>query len=72
MDTGPDATAPATSAFGMRPLLRLVVLTAILTGGAYLLTRHAEHTLWYLPFLILLACPIMHIFMHRHGHRSHD
>lgn len=72
MHTGLDATAPATGAFGMRPLLKMLVLTAILTGGAYLLTRHSEHTLRYLPFLILLACPIMHIFMHRHGHRSHN
>jgi hypothetical protein len=72
MATGPDATAPAAGAFGMRSLPRLLVLTAILTGAAYLLTRHAGHTLWYVPFLVFLACPIMHMFMHRHGHRSHS
>jgi hypothetical protein len=24
----------------------------------------------YLPFLLLLACPLMHLFMH-HGHGGH-
>jgi len=47
-------------------------MTVILTGAAYLLTRYAGHALWYLPFLVLLACPIIHIFMHHHGHRSHN
>lgn len=72
MNPAPDVKAPRTSAFGMPSLLRLAVATVVLTGTAYLLTRHAEHTLRYLPFLIFLACPIMHIFMHRHGHRSHS
>jgi hypothetical protein len=26
--------------------------------------------LGYLPFLLLLACPLMHLFMH-HGHGHH-
>jgi hypothetical protein len=28
----------------------------------------------WLPYLILLACPLMHLFMHHghgHGHKSH-
>ena len=27
-------------------------------------TGHGSHALYYLPFLIILACPLMHIFMH--------
>jgi len=33
----------------------------------YLLTEHTAHVFGALPFLLLLACPLMHLFMH-HGH----
>lgn len=33
----------------------------------YLLTEHRAHVASALPYLILLACPLMHLFMH-HGH----
>ena len=37
----------------------------------YLLTEHRAHLFGWLPFLILLSCPLMHIFMHHgHHHRS--
>jgi len=35
---------------------------------------HAGQALSYLPYLILLACPLMHVFGHHHGghdHREH-
>lgn len=38
--------------------------------GVYVLTEHWAHAAPYLPWLILLACPLMHVFMHR-GHGSH-
>ena len=42
-----------------------IVLLAI---GAYLLaTEHQAHLFGALPWLLLLACPLMHLFMH-HGH----
>ena len=37
----------------------------------YLLTEHRAHFLGALPWLILLLCPLMHIFMH-HGHGGHE
>jgi hypothetical protein len=37
-------------------------------GGFFLLTEHRAHLLGWLPFLLILACPLMHVFMH-HGHR---
>ena len=41
-------------------------------GGYYLWTRHETHVLQVVPYLILLACPLMHVFMHRgHGHGGH-
>ena len=41
---------------------------AIILGG-YLVIWHGAHLAAVLPFLVLAACPLMHIFMHRgHGH----
>jgi len=36
----------------------------------FLLMEHRAHLLQVLPFLILLLCPVMHIFMHG-GHSGH-
>ena len=36
----------------------------------FLLTEHRAHLFGALPFLWLLACPLMHMFMHR-GHGGH-
>jgi hypothetical protein len=48
-----------------------VWLLAIGAVGAYfLLTQHFTHVVQALPFLLLLACPLMHLFMH-HGHSGH-
>ena len=46
----------------------LVVFLAI--AAFYLFTEHRAHLFGALPFLLLLACPLMHLFMH-HGHRDH-
>lgn len=40
-----------------------------------LFTEHRAHVLGVLPYLFLLACPLMHLFMHHnhggHGQHSH-
>lgn len=41
----------------------------LLVGGFYLLTEHTAHVFGALPYLLLLACPLMHMFMH-HGHHG--
>ena len=43
-----------------------VVVVAVV--GFLLFTEHRAHMLGALPFAFLLACPLMHLFMH-HGHR---
>ena len=49
-----------------------VVFTVILAGiSYYLLTVHREHVALALPYLFLLACPLMHIFGHRRGGHRH-
>lgn len=40
-------------------------------AGFLLFTEHRAHVLGIFPYLFLLACPLMHFFMH-HGHRNHD
>ena len=38
----------------------------------FLLAEHRAHFITALPFLILLLCPLMHVFMHGgHGHGGH-
>lgn len=45
------------------------VLAAV--AGWFLWTEHRAHLLGVLPYLFLLACPLMHVFMHRgHNHGS--
>ncbi len=40
----------------------------LLIGAYFLITEHRAHVFQYLPFLLLLACPLMHLF---HGHGGH-
>jgi hypothetical protein len=46
-----------------------VVACGFLAVATFLLfTEHRAHVLGALPYLVLLLCPVMHIFMHsRHG-----
>ena len=51
-----------------RYALGLVVIGA--AALYFLLTEHRDHFFSALPFAILLACPLMHVFMHK-GHGGH-
>lgn len=41
---------------------------ALLGLGFYLVTEHTAHLFGVLPYLVILACPLMHLFMHHGGH----
>ncbi len=60
--------------WGSRHAIGLLVLGAI--AAYFLLSEHRAHFFGALPFLLLLACPLMHIFMHgghaKHGHGHAD
>jgi len=51
-----------------------VVSTIAAVGASvYLWVAHKDHVLALLPFALLAACPLMHVFMHRgHGHGGHS
>nr|WP_230532433.1 DUF2933 domain-containing protein [Microvirga roseola] len=40
-------------------------------AGLYLIVTHTGHVLEALPYLLLLACPLTHLFMHRGHHGRH-
>lgn len=50
-----------------RNIGRLVFLGFVLVAGYFLITEHRAHLFGALPFLLLAACPLMHLF-HHHGH----
>lgn len=43
----------------------------VLVAGFFLFTEHRAHLFGILPYLLLLACPLMHLF-HGHGGHGHD
>jgi hypothetical protein len=46
-----------------------------LAGAAallYLILEHRPHLFAWLPYLLIAACPLMHLFMHRRQHRDRD
>ena len=45
----------------------IVMMGFLAIGFVLLFTEHRAHVLGALPFLLLLSCPLMHLFMH-HGH----
>ena len=48
-----------------------VTLTGFLIiAGFFLVTEHTAHVFGSLPFLLLLACPLLHLFLHG-GHGAH-
>ncbi len=57
---------PSTSSF-WRSRSGIVLLGFLIVIGFFLITEHTAHVLGALPYLLLAACPLMHLFMH-HGH----
>lgn len=61
------------TSFISRNALALIIFLGI--GGYFLWTEHSAHAalaIPYLPWILLLACPLVHLFMHGgHGHGGH-
>ncbi len=43
----------------------MVLLAVLAIAGFFLLAKHRAHLFGVLPFVLLLACPLLHLFMHR-------
>lgn len=41
----------------------------LIVATFYLLLEHRTHVLYFLPYLLVLACPLMHLFHHGHSHQ---
>ena len=67
-----DQTEKRKRSFLSRANIVLIGFLAI--GGYFLITEHGAHIVPFLPWLLLLACPLMHLFMHggHGGHHSAD
>ncbi len=46
----------------------LALLAFLAIAGFFLVTEHTAHVLGLLPYLLLLACPLIHLFHGGHGH----
>lgn len=48
-------------------------LAFLAIAAFFLFTEHQAHLFGFLPYLLLLACPLLHLFMHRkHGGHGKD
>lgn len=64
----PDATAPSGRS---KKLIGAVIMLAFI-GAFFLLREHWSHIAGYWTYLLLLACPLMHLFHGHGGHGSHE
>lgn len=48
----------------------LLGLSLAIVGAFFVLREHWAHLLGFAPYLLLLACPLLHLF-HGHGHGQH-
>jgi hypothetical protein len=48
--------------------LGLAATLVVAAIGIYLIWTHTGHVLAAAPYLLLLACPLMHLFGHGHRH----
>ena len=52
-----------------RTPIGIVTSGFLIVAGFFLLTEHTAHVFGVLPYLLILAFPLMHLFMH-HGHHG--
>lgn len=57
--------------FQRREVFHWIVRGSLVVAIAYAVIEHWQHLSGALPYLLLLACPLMHLFGH-HGHHRHS
>lgn len=53
-------------------LLHKAAIACLVVLGVLLVTDHWNHVVSALPYLLLLACPLMHLFMHGSHHHNKE
>ncbi len=72
MNTTRDGHHPVTrKSPELSPPLKTALLMVALVGGFYLLREHWDHVAGNWVYLLLLACPLMHLFRGHGGHGGH-
>jgi hypothetical protein len=69
-----NAPQQSTASILLRSRAGLVLLAFLAVAAFFLVTEHTAHVLGVLPFLLVLLCPLLHLFLHgRHGsgHAGH-
>ena len=51
---------------------KMVGLSALLVAAFVILREYLGHVLGALPYLLLVACPLLHLFHGHGGHAHHD
>lgn len=49
-----------------------VLIGFLVVAAFFLWSEHRAHLFGVLPYLLVLACPLMHLFHHGHGHKHHQ
>lgn len=48
-----------------------ICIAFLVIAGFFLLTEHRAHAFGVLPYLLLLACPLLHLLHRSHGKQAH-
>ncbi|OGY46247.1 MAG: hypothetical protein A2744_04620 [Candidatus Buchananbacteria bacterium RIFCSPHIGHO2_01_FULL_44_11] len=51
--------------------LHWTIICILVVAAILLIVDHWAHVFGILPYLLILACPLMHLFMHK-NHGGHD
>jgi hypothetical protein len=54
----------------LRSRAGLTLIAFIVIAAFFLITEHTAHLFGILPYVLLLLCPLLHMFMHG-GHDDH-
>jgi len=69
--THQDRLAESSRTPAMSRSLKIALLMIAVVGGFYLLREHWNHVAGNWVYLLLLACPLMHLFHDQGGHGGH-
>ena len=71
MHTEHSTNGPSNQPDRLRTVSRFVFFGFAAVAAYFLITEHRAHLFGILPFLLLAACPLLHMFHHR-GHEKNE